>query len=90
MEETFLSLMTLSMYGPNFVTCDVLWLCLQIFQGNTNTHISEMREVDPLLIARRVRFVPYSSHSKIVCLRVELYGCVWTGKSAMRCPVWSQ
>jgi len=40
-----------------------------------------MREVDPALIARRVRFVPYSSHSKIVCLRVELYGCVWTGKS---------
>jgi len=37
--------------------------------------------VDPALIARRVRFVPYSSHSKIVCLRVELYGCVWTGKS---------
>ena len=57
---------------------------MQIFQGNTNTHISEMREVDPPLIARRIRFAPYSSHSKIVCLRVELYGCVWTGKFAGR------
>jgi discoidin domain receptor family protein 2 len=50
----------------------------EIFQGNTNTYISEMREVEPPIIARRVRFIPYSSHSKIVCLRVELYGCVWT------------
>jgi len=42
-----------------------------------------MREVDPALIARRVRFLPYSSQSKVVCLRVELYGCVWTGKSRL-------
>jgi len=56
--------------------------CAQIFQGNTNTHIAEMREVDPALIARRIRFVPYSAHTKIVCLRVELYGCVWTGQFA--------
>ena len=53
---------------------------LQVLQGNVNTYIAELREVDPPIIARRIRFVPYSVHPKPACMRVELYGCAWTGK----------
>jgi len=52
---------------------------LQVFEGNTNTYIAEMQTVDPPIIARRVRFVPYSGHPRTVCLRVELHGCNWEG-----------
>jgi len=41
--------------------------------------MTELREIDPPLITRRVRFVPYSAHPKHICMRVELYGCPWTG-----------
>lgn len=47
----------------------------EVIQGNSNTYIAEMRELKPIVIARRIRFVPVSSHSRNVCLRVELYGC---------------
>ncbi|XP_064648959.1 discoidin domain-containing receptor 2-like isoform X3 [Lineus longissimus] len=49
----------------------------EIFQGNTNTYLAELREVDPPIIARKIRFVPYSTHPRTVCMRVELYGCPW-------------
>ncbi|KAL3871564.1 hypothetical protein ACJMK2_039555, partial [Sinanodonta woodiana] len=49
----------------------------EIFKGNENTYLAELREVRPPIIARRVRFIPYSQHPRTVCLRVELYGCVW-------------
>ena len=52
----------------------------QNFEGNTNTYIAELREVNPPIIARRIRFVPTSEHSRTVCMRVELYGCHWNGK----------
>lgn len=56
-------------------------LFLQIFQGNQNTYMAELREVKPPIIARRLRFVPFSSHPKTVCMRVELYGCTWPGNN---------
>jgi len=62
--------------------CDdvtVTWCGLQVLQGNVNTYIAELREIDPAIIARRIRFVPYSVHPKPACMRVELYGCTWTG-----------
>ncbi|GIY47959.1 discoidin domain-containing receptor 2 [Caerostris darwini] len=48
-----------------------------IFKGNTNTYTSVKRIVDPPIIASKIRFVPYSVHPRTVCMRVELYGCVW-------------
>jgi hypothetical protein len=30
-------------------------------------------------VASRVRFLPHSEHPRTVCLRVELYGCRYTG-----------
>ena len=52
---------------------------LQLLTGNSNTYFAELHELRPVVIARRVRFVPYSSHPRTVCMRVELYGCPWTG-----------
>ncbi|GIX96241.1 discoidin domain-containing receptor 2 [Caerostris darwini] len=49
----------------------------QIFKANTNTYTSVKRTVDPPIIASKVRFVPYSLHLRTICMRVELYGCVW-------------
>jgi len=49
----------------------------ELFTGNVNTYIAELREVNPPIIARRIRFVPYSRHQRTICLRVELFGCDW-------------
>ncbi|GIY29064.1 discoidin domain-containing receptor 2 [Caerostris extrusa] len=48
-----------------------------IFKANTNPYTSVKRIVDPPIIASKVRFVPYSLHLRTICMRVELYGCVW-------------
>jgi len=44
--------------------------------------MAELREVSPPIIGRWLRILPYSTHAKNVCLRVELYGCPWTGTVA--------
>ena len=43
-------------------------------------YTAEPRKVDPPIIARKVRFIPYSTRPKTVCMRVELHGCTWEGK----------
>jgi len=53
---------------------------LQLFQGNSNTYMSEMRHLDPPMIAKTVRFLPHSDQPQTVCMRVELYGCLWKGR----------
>ena len=52
---------------------------LQVFRGNSNTYIAEVRAISPPIIARRFRIVPQSSYPRTVCMRVELYGCLWRG-----------
>lgn len=39
-----------------------------------------LKDLEPPIIARFVRFMPVSDHSMNVCMRVELYGCEWLGK----------
>jgi len=50
--------------------------------GNADTQTVERRELEPIVVARRVRFVPFSQHPRTVCMRVELYGCTSKGQ----CP----
>ncbi|WAR31293.1 DDRA-like protein [Mya arenaria] len=50
------------------------------FEGNENTYSAELREVSPPIIGKRVRFIPYCRSPRTVCLRVEMYGCPWTGQ----------
>ncbi|KAM4697118.1 LOW QUALITY PROTEIN: epithelial discoidin domain-containing receptor 1 [Rhinophrynus dorsalis] len=48
----------------------------EVIAGNENTRDSVLK-VGPPLIARYVRFYPMADRVMSVCLRVELYGCVW-------------
>ena len=50
----------------------------QVMAGNSNTYVAEKRELDPLLIGRKLRFFPYSHHRRTVCMRLEIYGCGWS------------
>ncbi|KAK0063350.1 discoidin domain-containing receptor 2 [Biomphalaria pfeifferi] len=47
------------------------------FKGNINVYLAEVRDVDPPIIAKRIRFIPYSESPRTVCMRVEMYGCNW-------------
>jgi len=54
-------------------------LSAQVLDGNTNPYDIVLKDLEPPLIARFIRFIPVTDHSMNVCLRVELYGCVWLG-----------
>lgn len=56
-------------------------LCFQLFSGNKNTHIAVLSDVKPPIIASRVRFIPHSRYKRTVCMRVEVYGCPWKGRT---------
>lgn len=55
-------------------------LRLQVIEGNRNTYDIALRDMQPPIIARLVRFMPVIDHSMNVCMRVELYGCEWLGE----------
>jgi discoidin domain receptor family member 2 len=59
--------------------CFVLSL-LQLLVGNNNPYSEEEQIFDPTIVATKIRFIPYTSHMRTVCMRVELYGCSWTGE----------
>ena len=65
----------------------VVYVLAQLLEGNDNTFTAALREIRPPIIARSVRIVPYSRHRRTVCMRVELYGCTWTGASIFNCVV---
>ncbi|XP_035829229.1 discoidin domain-containing receptor 2, partial [Aplysia californica] len=46
-------------------------------RGNRNEYLADMRDVDPPIIGRKIRFIPYSESPRTVCMRVEMYGCRW-------------
>lgn len=50
----------------------------EIIKGNINTYLESKTQLDPPVMASKVRFLPYSYHKRTVCMRVELYGCRWT------------
>ncbi|XP_072544419.1 discoidin domain-containing receptor 2 [Salminus brasiliensis] len=49
----------------------------QVIEGNKNPYDVVLKDLEPPIIARFVRFMPVTDHSMIVCMRVELYGCEW-------------
>lgn len=53
---------------------------LQVIEGNRNAYEIALKDLEPPIIARYVRFIPVTDHSMNVCMRVELYGCEWLGK----------
>uniref|UniRef100_H3CNA5 receptor protein-tyrosine kinase n=1 Tax=Tetraodon nigroviridis TaxID=99883 RepID=H3CNA5_TETNG len=49
----------------------------QVIEGNKNAYDVVLKDLEPPIIARFVRFMPVTDHSMTVCMRVELYGCEW-------------
>uniref|UniRef100_A0A3Q2XFP4 Discoidin domain receptor tyrosine kinase 2 n=1 Tax=Hippocampus comes TaxID=109280 RepID=A0A3Q2XFP4_HIPCM len=49
----------------------------QVIEGNRNAYDVVLKDLEPPIIARYVRFMPVTDNSLIVCMRVELYGCEW-------------
>ncbi|XP_031430934.1 discoidin domain-containing receptor 2 isoform X2 [Clupea harengus] len=49
----------------------------QVIEGNRNAYDIVLKDLEPPIIARFVRFMPVIDHSMNVCMRVELYGCEW-------------
>ncbi|VVC28570.1 Hypothetical protein CINCED_3A015179 [Cinara cedri] len=50
----------------------------EILIGNINTYLEHKQELNPPIWASKIRFLPFSYHTRQVCMRVELYGCPWT------------
>nr|XP_018915539.1 PREDICTED: discoidin domain-containing receptor 2-like [Bemisia tabaci] len=46
--------------------------------ANGDTYTVKEQKVDPIIVASKVRIVPYSQYMRTVCMRVELLGCPWT------------
>ncbi|KAM3668823.1 discoidin domain-containing receptor 2 [Ammospiza maritima maritima] len=85
------------MYKINYSRDGTRWISWrnrhgkQVLDGNTNTYDIVLKDLEPPLIARFVRFIPVTDHSMNVCLRVELYGCAWLdGLVSYNAPVGQQ
>ncbi|XP_059092604.1 discoidin domain-containing receptor 2-like [Tigriopus californicus] len=48
----------------------------RIFQGNSDTLTPRYTVLDPPIFGSHVRIIPHSIHPRIVCLRLELHGCL--------------
>lgn len=48
-----------------------------VLDGNTNVFLPVLKDLHPPLITRFVRVLPVPRLSTTVCMRLELYGCVW-------------
>ncbi|KAJ8011214.1 hypothetical protein DPEC_G00055840 [Dallia pectoralis] len=49
----------------------------KVIEGNRNAYDVVLKDLEPPIIARYIRFLPVADNSMIVCMRVELYGCEW-------------
>ncbi|XP_028834728.1 epithelial discoidin domain-containing receptor 1 isoform X2 [Denticeps clupeoides] len=59
-----------------------------VVPGNENTYDVVLKDLGPPVVARMVRFYPLADRVMSVCLRVELYGCLWNdGLKAYTAPV---
>ncbi|KAF7237269.1 Discoidin domain-containing receptor 2 [Varanus komodoensis] len=50
----------------------------QVIQGNVDTYDVVLKDLRPPVIARYIRVIPVTEQPMTVCMRVELYGCVWS------------
>ncbi|XP_029467551.1 discoidin domain-containing receptor 2-like [Rhinatrema bivittatum] len=49
----------------------------QVIQGNIDAYNIALKDLQPPIIARYVRVIPVTELPMTVCMRLELYGCVW-------------
>uniref|UniRef100_A0A8C6UTU1 receptor protein-tyrosine kinase n=1 Tax=Neogobius melanostomus TaxID=47308 RepID=A0A8C6UTU1_9GOBI len=73
--------------GVKWITWRDRW-SQDVVQGNENTYDVVLKDLGPPIVARMIRFHPLSDRVMSVCLRVELYGCVWNdGLKAYTAPL---
>ncbi|XP_035991055.1 epithelial discoidin domain-containing receptor 1 isoform X4 [Fundulus heteroclitus] len=73
--------------GKKWITWRDRW-GQEVVSGNENTYDIVLKDLGPPIVARMVRFYPLADRVMSVCLRVELYGCVWNdGLNAYTAPV---
>ncbi|XP_057689541.1 epithelial discoidin domain-containing receptor 1 isoform X2 [Corythoichthys intestinalis] len=73
--------------GVKWITWKDRW-GQEVVSGNDNTYDIVLKDLGPPIVARMVRFYPLADRVMSVCLRVELYGCIWKdGLSAYVAPV---
>nr|XP_055066650.1 epithelial discoidin domain-containing receptor 1 isoform X2 [Misgurnus anguillicaudatus] len=73
--------------GRNWITWRDRW-GQEVVSGNENTYDVVLKDLGPPIIARMVRFYPLADRVMSVCLRVELYGCLWKdGLNAYTAPM---
>ncbi len=48
-------------------------------RGNKNTYLATKTDLDPVVLASKIRFHPHSDFKRQVCLRAEVYGCKYDG-----------
>jgi len=53
----------------------------QILPGNINTYSEVENALQPIIFASKIRIYPYGQYDRTVCLRIEIVGCPWDGKS---------
>uniref|UniRef100_A0A8C2CLE0 Discoidin domain-containing receptor 2 n=1 Tax=Cyprinus carpio TaxID=7962 RepID=A0A8C2CLE0_CYPCA len=63
----------------------------EVIEANRNAYDIVLKDLEPPIIARFIRFMPVIDHSMNVCMRVELYGCEWLdGLVSYNSPVGQQ
>ncbi|KAM6994810.1 epithelial discoidin domain-containing receptor 1 isoform 2-T2 [Tautogolabrus adspersus] len=73
--------------GKTWITWKDRW-SQEVVSGNENTYDVVLKDLGPPIVARMVRFYPLADRVMSVCLRVELYGCVWNdGLKGYTAPV---
>uniref|UniRef100_A0A665VR91 receptor protein-tyrosine kinase n=1 Tax=Echeneis naucrates TaxID=173247 RepID=A0A665VR91_ECHNA len=73
--------------GVKWITWKDRW-GQEVVSGNENTYDIVLKDLGPPIVARMVRFYPLADRVMSVCLRVELYGCLWNdGLKAYTAPV---
>ncbi|XP_058256557.1 epithelial discoidin domain-containing receptor 1 isoform X1 [Hemibagrus wyckioides] len=73
--------------GQKWITWKDRW-GQEVILGNENTYEVVLKDLGPPIIARMVRFYPLADRMMSVCLRVELYGCLWSdGLKAYTAPM---
>lgn len=56
-------------------------ISVQIIEGNKDAYTSVIKDLRPPIVTRYVRLLPVTRLSTTVCMRVELYGCSWDGRT---------
>lgn len=56
----------------------------QILPGNINTYSEVENALQPIIFASKIRIYPYGQYDRTVCLRAEIVGCPWEGKSLVQ------